>query len=233
MGKFSSMAKVKSFELMVVILIIFFQQFAVAQTPNPVTANPNSPSKPEVAAEAEPFDTKFSPQEKNALVYLNQVNFRELDRIKWPDDPNLEGPSKVKYQDLEDIKTASEKISISLQNCKKLVAQYENEIQASYGIKKGTIPEFEVICELIGVSLKRIKLPNHPVFNVIGPFVLNKLDAAFFRYIESPEHERAKIYQKSIMGMLRLPVKYASSVFQVLIVISLALNGFLIFKVLS
>ena len=54
------MAKSKYFELIFVFLVIFFQQFAIAQTPDkPVTTNTaisakqNSTSKSEVAAEAE------------------------------------------------------------------------------------------------------------------------------------------------------------------------------------
>ena len=234
------MAKSKYFELIFVFLVIFFQQFAIAQTPDkPVTTNTaisakqNSTSKSEVAAEAEPLATTLSQQDERALAFLNRADYREIDRIKWPDNPDLAGPSKVKYQDLENIKSVSEKIKITLQNCNKLVAQYEIEIQASYGIKKGAITVNEVICERLGVSLRKIKLLNHPVFNVAGTFVMNNLDTAFFRYINSPEYERTKVYQKSIMGLLGLPIKYAVAVLQVLVLLSLGLNGFLIFKVRS
>lgn len=236
MGKFGSMAKSKYFQLIFVCLVIFFQQSAVAQNPpKPVTANPaNSTSSDfEVADEDHPRSGKYTPQEKRAIGFLNRADYRQLDRIKWPDDPSLEGPSKAKYQDLDKIKTASEKKKVSLQNCQKQVAQYEKEIQASYGIKKGAVPGFEVVCELLGVSLKKVKAIDHPVFNVMSSFVTQKLDQLFLRYIESQEFERSKVYYKSILGMLGLPIKYAVSVLQVFVLLSLVLNGFLIFKILS
>lgn len=227
------MAKSEYFKIIFVFLVFFCQQFAIAQNPpQPAAANPPSSNISTELGEESPV-SKQSLQNIRAMGFLNRPVFRELDRIKWPDDPNLEGPSKVKYQDLDNIKTAREKIKISLQNCQKQVAQYEREIQSSYGIKKGSVKGFESICELLGAAMKGIKAPDHPVFNVVGQFVMGKLDADFFRYIESLEYERSKVYYKSIFGMLGLPIKYAVSVLQVFVVLSLVLNGFLIFKVMS
>lgn len=231
------MAKSKHFELIFVFLVIFFQQFALAQDhPKTITANPSNPNiraRFNEAGEFEMLGFKLSPLDQRALAFLNRDNLREIDRIKWPDNPELEGPSKVKFQNLDNVKTASEKIKVSLQNCKKQTAQYESEVQASYDIKKGTIPDFDVICELLAVSIKGITVPNHPVFNVVGQFVMNKLDSALFRYLQSPDYERTKNYQKSILGRFGLPIKYMGAVLQVLVLLLLALNGFLVFKVLS
>ena len=128
---------------------------------------------------------------------------------------------------------AQEKQVASVRGFQEQTAQYEVEVQANYGIKKGTIAEFDDICERVSIAMKRIKNPKHPSFNVVGRYILNRLDTALFRYIESTDYERTKVYQKSIMGMLGLPIKYMGPVLQILILLLLVMNGFLFYKVLS
>lgn len=237
------MAKSKYLEFSFVFWVFIFHQSAFGQnTPAPAAAKPAVAANPAVLAkpavveieeesESDIVGRKVSLQDKKALTFLGRTNLREVDRIKWPENPDLEGPTSVKYQDIDGIKSLSEKVKVTLQNCKKQSAQYEKEVQASYGIKKGTIFEFEFVCERLGIALKRIKNPNHPGFNVTGIFVMNRLDTALFRYLETADYERTKVYQKSLFGMLGLPVKYMGPVLQILSLLSLVLNGFLLYKV--
>lgn len=239
------MAKKKSLQLILIFFGIFFLQFAngqirpkqnTANSANPNLANPIIPNRQArnlVGSEQNAADLRQSELAQRGLQFLSRTNLREIDRIKWPDNPDLEGPSKVKYQDIDEVISLPEKKKITLQNCKKLSAQYESEVLANYGIRKGTIPEFESICERLAIALKRVKRPDHSSFIVVGQFVLNRLDTALFAYLESSEYERAKVYQKSVFGMLGLPAKYATTALQILVLLSLGLNGFLLYKVLS
>lgn len=177
-------------------------------------------------------NTPYQDQENaRALIFLNRANMRELDRVKWPANPDTQKPSKVNYVDLDSAKTLAEKVKITNQNCTKFGAQYESEVQALYGIKKGSIGEFSNICELLAVTLKRVKSPEDRVFSVIGQFLLNKFDSALFRYLESPDYERSKINNKTFFGLVGIPFKYNLAVLQLLTLISLLLNGFLFYKI--
>lgn len=240
------MAKSKYFELMSAFLVIFLHQFASGQTgpltpPThqialPATSQDVSPAaalKPNATGQELLKKTKLA--KDSVLSILYRVNYREIDRIKWPAGAGLTGLTgfNEKYQNLDDVKNISAKIKGIVHNCKVYAAQYESEVLANYGIKKGTIPDFDMTCEFLGVSLKEIKDVNHDVFGLIGDFLHNRFDNGLYRYLKSADYERTKIYQRTIFGMLGLPVKYSASALQYLVLLSLALNGFIIFKFLD
>ena len=231
-----------SLALFLIISVVF--QFALAETaPEPVkpllpasspapSVDSSSPVKHNAQDNSQlAISARRELENQKSLAFLNKLNLRGIDRIKWPADPEIEGPSRVKYQELQNIKSLSEKIRAAENNCKLLVAQYENEVFQIHHIKRGTIREFDLVCEMLSISLKQIKSTDDNAFKVVGQFMVNRLDLALFRHIESADFERNKVYSKTLLGIIGMPYKYMGAILQIMIIILAALNGFLFFKI--
>lgn len=151
---------------------------------------------------------------------FNRVDYRAIKYIKWPQD-------KLKKNPFENpAETMEEKKSIADEYCRMFASQYAGEAEKSLGLPKGTLI-LNHVCDVMQIALRNVN--DVEDIALAGAWILKEFDRELFRQYHFGNY---KSYKKTFFGIVGIPFNYSDLVMQILILLSLGLNFFALYKVL-
>lgn len=245
------MNRMYSMKTSLILLLIFFLnicQTALAQVDSVSTDTPKAAvvsadvSKPiitsaDISKPAGLSAAALTPAEQSSFAQLmerkkrsrtnelfNKFNYRSIKYIKWPQEKLKEPFYQNESKDPEKEKIMYDKY------CRLFAAQYAGEAEKSLTVAKGGL-SLNSICDIVQNALKDVS--DGLAFDAASEWMLYEFDRDLFKYYHSPLYKLNKIYNKSFFGVIGVPYYYSDFVLQVLILLSLGLNFFLLYKVLE
>lgn len=185
---------------------------------------------------------------------LQEIDYRQIQGIRWPSPFLAASATREKYKDVWAARDVSQFKEIFNDYCLSYARLYQAELESQWQVPAGMM-QFGRVCESLKLVVDKATAQDNYLYEYPNPLVVRKMDQAAYQIYTSPLmalNEKLSNATKmapeqpvvaavshveedssSLFASLGLPEGLVSLVTELLLLLSLGLNFFLLYKALK